>query len=64
MNKTKTMNLKKRNSEVKNMELYWRQCRDYDSRPFLNLRQSQLVSESAFNLTLQRLNRKRGIKVD
>jgi len=43
------------NWDPENMETYWQQCRCFDTRPILSIRQSQQISQAAFSDLLKRL---------
>jgi hypothetical protein len=56
-----------RDSEImswdpENMETYWQQCRNFDTRPIMSIRQSQDVSQAAFSNMLKRFAKERRSK--
>ncbi len=57
-----------RDSEImswdpENMEAYWLQCRKYDTRSIMSVRQSQEASQAAFNKMLKRFSSLRRTKI-
>jgi len=45
--------------DPENMESYWQQCRQFDTRPIMSIRQSQATSEAAFSQMLTRFSEQR-----
>ncbi len=57
-----------RDSEImswdpENMDTYWRQCRKFDTRSMISLRQGPLISQAAFTQMLTRLSEQRRVKL-
>jgi len=40
--------------DPENMETYWQQCRNYDTRSIMSCRANQSLSQSAFNKMLKK----------
>lgn len=49
--------------DPENIESYWRQCRRFDTRPMMCIRQSEAISQAAFTQMLARFYEQRGKKM-
>lgn len=47
----------------KAMEIYWQQCRRYDTRPIVKIKHSQQLSQTAFSEMLAQFSRQRQRKM-